>query len=245
MSGLLIVGATSAIAQATARRLAARGDRLFLAARDAARLRALAAELGDAVIGTAPFVAEDTAAHAGLVDAAAEALGGLDAVLVAHGLLGDQLASEADFAIADAILRTNLNDTVALLIPVANRLERQGQGTLAVITSVAADRGRPRNYTYGAAKGALNVYLQGLRTRLGPAVQVVTLKVGPTDSPMTEGHPRNALFATPDEVARGIERALDRGAGTYYVPPRWRPLMAIIRRLPERVFRGVPVLGGR
>lgn len=245
MTRVLLVGATSAIAQATARRLAARGARLFLAARTPTALAEIAAELGDAVVGTAPFDAAEPSAHPALVEGARAALGALDVVLIAHGWLGDQLRSEADAAHAEAILQTNLNGTISVLIPIANALEAQGHGTLAVITSVAADRGRPRNYTYGAAKGALNVYLQGMRTRLGPAVKIVTLKVGPTDSPMTVGHGKHALFATPDQVAAGIVRALGGRAGVHYVPGWWRLLMAIIRRVPEPVFRRVPFLGGR
>ena len=164
---------------------------------------------------------------------------------MAHGVLGDQRATEHDFAAADAILRANFNDTVALLIPLANALAAQGFGTLGVITSVAADRGRPRNYTYGAAKGALNTYLEGLRTRLGPAVRVVTLKVGPTDTPMTADHGKHALFASADAVARGVVSALDGPAGVRYVPARWRPIMAIVRCVPDALFRRVRFLGGR
>ena len=238
----MIVGATSAIATATAHRLARRGDRLLLWGRDAERLRSLGLALD------APwraFDVHDTAGHAARVAEAQALLGGLDAVLVAHGLLGDQAETERDFAAADAVLRTNLNATVALLIPLANALEAQGHGTLAVITSVAGERGRPRNYTYGAAKAALNVYLQGLRTRLGPAVKVVTLKVGPTDTPMTADHRKHPLFAKPDQVAAGIERALAGPAGERFVPPVWGAIMAVVRRVPDGVFRRVPFLGGR
>jgi short-subunit dehydrogenase len=241
---ILIVGATSAIAAATARRLAARGDTLYLIARNVDRLAALVAELGSAVVGHACFDILDDA-HDALLAAAQTAMGTIEVALLAHGLLGDQLRSEQDATYAERILQTNLNGTIGLLIPLANLLEAQGHGTLAVITSVAADRGRPRNYTYGAAKGALNVYLQGLRTRLGPTFRVITLKVGPTHSPMTDGHGKHALFAQPDEVAAGIVRALGRRGGVRYVPARWWWIMGVVRRVPEPVFRRVPFLGGR
>ena len=107
-------------------------------------------------------------------------------------------------------------------------------------------RGRPRNYTYGAAKGALNLYLQGLRSRLYPAgVKVTTLKLGPVDTPMTRTHRKNALFATPARAARDIVRALDRGAGEVYVPWYWRPIMAVVRNTPEPLFQRLGFLSGR
>jgi decaprenylphospho-beta-D-erythro-pentofuranosid-2-ulose 2-reductase len=115
-----------------------------------------------------------------------------------------------------------------------------------VITSVAGDRGRPRNYTYGAAKGALNLYLQGLRSRLVPAgVKVTTLKLGPVDTPMTRDHKKNALFATPAAVARGIVAALDAGAAEAYLPGYWAVIMAFVRLAPERLFQALPFLSGR
>jgi len=127
--------------------------------------------------------------------------------LIAHGDLGDQLASERSFTDAEKTLRVNFTSVVSLLIPIANHLEQAKSGRLGVITSVAGDRGRPRNYTYGAAKGALNIYLQGLRTRLyASGVRVTTLKLGPVDTPMTREHEKHALFGKPKSVARSILR---------------------------------------
>ena len=182
-----------------------------------------------------------------LVDEAVAALGGrVDVVLIAHGELGDQERSEHDFAEAERILRINLLSVVALIVPVANLLEQQRSGALAVITSVAGERGRPRNYTYGAAKGALNLYLQGVRSRLYRAgVQVTTLKLGPVDTPMTATHPKNALFAAPTRVARDIVRAIDRGAGEVYVPWFWWTIMAVVRNAPEPLFQRLRALSGR
>ena len=116
--------------------------------------------------------------------------------MIAQGLLGDQLASERDVAEAERIVDTNFLSVVSLLVPLGNHFEAAGAGHIAVMSSVAGDRGRPRNYTYGAAKGALNIYLQGLRTRLwSRGVGVHTLKLGPVDTPMTATHEKNALFA--------------------------------------------------
>jgi decaprenylphospho-beta-D-erythro-pentofuranosid-2-ulose 2-reductase len=180
------------------------------------------------------------------VRAAIEELGVVDVVLVAHGDLGDQLESESSFAAAEATIVANFTSVVALLVPLANHLEAARAGTLGVITSVAGERGRPRNYTYGAAKGALNVYLQGLRSRLHASnVKVTTLKLGPVDTPMTRDHRKTPLFAKPDAVARAIVAALDAGTAEAYVPAFWGPIMAVVRNVPERLFQALPFLVDR
>ena len=243
---VLIVGATSAIAAEVARIYAARGARLHLLARNAGKLATLAEELGvpQSCYAAADF--DDLGGVERLVQAAVRELTGIDVVLIAHGELGDQLRTEESFAAAEAVLRTNLLSVIAFLVPLANVLEAQGSGRLGVITSVAGDRGRPRNYTYGAAKGALNVYLQGLRSRLFRAgVRVVTLKLGPVDTPMTVMHSKNALFAQPRAVAASIVKALDVGVPEAYVPSFWGAIMPLVKNTPERVFQLLPFLSGR
>jgi short-subunit dehydrogenase len=174
------------------------------------------------------------------------ALGGADVVLIAHGELGEQLGTERDFGSAESILNVNFVSVVSLLVPLANALAAQGRGTIGVITSVAGDRGRPRNYTYGAAKGGLNVYLQGLRSRLfRSGVKVVTLKLGPVDTPMTREHTKNALFAQPTAVANSIVRALGGRSTEVYVPSFWRLIMPVVKHTPERLFQLLPFLSGR
>src|SRR4051812_45347802 len=206
---VLIVGATSAVASEVARIYAARGARLYLLARTAPKLEALVESLGSAAPATALADFTELGQVARLVAEAAATLGGIDVVLIAHGDLGDQQRSQLNFEDAEAIFRTNLLSVVAFLVPLANLLEAQRAGCIGVITSVAGDRGRPRNYTYGAAKGALNVYLQGVRSRLFAAgARVVTLKLGPVDSPMTVSHEKSALFAQPAAAAVGIVAAL-------------------------------------
>ena len=242
-----IFGATSAIAAEIARLYAGRGGRLFLVGRDPAKLAALVAARGGAVAGSREADLTAPGAAAGAVAAALDALGGrLDVAVIAHGLLGDQLASERDTAEARRIIDTNLVSVVELLVPLGNHFEAVGGGHIAVLSSVAGERGRPRNYTYGAAKGALNVYLQGLRTRLWPrGVRVHTLKLGPVDTPMTATHDKNMLFARADAVAAGIVAAIDAGRAEAYVPGIWRAIMAIVRNLPERVLQRLPALSGR
>jgi short-subunit dehydrogenase len=243
---VLIVGATSAIAADVARAYAARGSRLHLLARSADKLQSLVETLGGAEVTFELGDFADLGQVEPLVRRAAAQLGGIDVVLIAHGALGDQLGSERSFDEAEAIFRTNLLSVVAFLVPLANLLETQGNGSIGVITSVAGDRGRPRNYTYGAAKGALNIYLQGLRSRLfRSGVQVVTLKLGPVDTPMTVSHAKTALFAQPARVAASIVRALDAGVHEAYVPSFWGAIMPIVRNTPERVFQLLPFLSGR
>ena len=136
------------------------------------------------------------------------------------------------------MLHTNFLSAVSLLTPLANRFEAQKAGTLVVISSVAGDRGRQSNYVYGASKGALSVFLQGLRNRLARSgVAVVTVKPGFVDTPMTAGVKKNALFATPDKVAQGIVRAADARKDEVYLPGFWGPNRFAIRGIPERVFK--------
>lgn len=247
MRRVLLLGATSAIAAEAAVLYARRGDRLHLVGRNPDKLAAVAARCAPATVTTATADFTRLDANAGIVRDALDALGGrVDVALIAHGDLGDQLASEQDFDAARAILDTNLTSVVALLVPLANAMEAQRSGRLGVITSVAAERGRPRNYTYGAAKAALNTYLQGLRTRLYPAgVTVTTLKLGPVDTPMTVGHPKHPLFGKADAVARDIVKAVDDGVAEAFVPWYWAGIMAVVRRTPERLFQRVPFLSGR
>lgn len=242
----LVLGATSAIAQEVVRILGTRGDHLHLVGRNFAKLAAIAEECGAKEVTTQVADFSNLDENEEIIRQAMATLGRVDVVIIAHGDLGDQLESEKSFKEAEAILRVNFMSVVSLLIPLANALEAQGSGKIGVITSVAGDRGRPRNYTYGAAKGALNIYLQGLRTRLyASGVTVTTLKVGPVDTPMTKDHKKNALFAKPAAVAQGIVRAVDAGAAEEYVPPIWGAIMPIVKNVPERLFRSLPFLSGR
>ena len=243
---VLILGATSAIAAEVARLYAARGARLHLVGRNPDKLAGLVADLpaGSATSARADFA--DLGRAEAVIRAAVDALGGIDVALVAHGALGDQLESERSFAAAEATILANFTSAVALLVPLANQLEAARGGALGVITSVAGARGRPRNYTYGSAKAALNVYLQGLRSRLVPAgVKVTTLKLGPVDTPMTRTHRKHRLFATPTGAARGIVAALDAGAAEAYLPRYWAAIMTAVRLVPERLFQALPFLSGR
>lgn len=246
MQHVLIFGATSAIAAEVAELFARRGDRLHLIGRNADRLADVARRCQGATVSTQTADLAELERNEALVKAAVEALGRVDVALIAHGDLGDQLATERTFAAAERTLRVNFLSVVSLLIPLANHLESQQSGSLGVITSVAGDRGRPRNYTYGTAKGALNIYLQGLRSRLfASGVTVTTLKLGPVDTPMTRDHEKTALFGKPEGVARGIVDALDARAAEAYVPSFWRVIMPVVKSTPERIFQKLSFLSGR
>ncbi len=245
MTRVLIVGATAAIAAATARLYAADGARLFLVARNAEHLASVADDLrarGATQAETFALDLNEIARHGEMLAAADAALGGLDAALIAYGTLSDQAACEAS---VDETLRewhTNATSTIALLTLLANDFERRRAGTIAVVTSVAGDRGRKTNYVYGAAKGALNVFVAGLRGRLAAAdVRVVTVEPGFVDTPMTAHLPKNALYVSPDKVGADIHRAMQHGADVVYTPFFWRYIMLALKLVPERLFKRLSI----
>lgn len=246
MERVLILGATSAIAAEVAVLHALRGDRLYLMGRNAAKLDAVAQRCGQVEVHTRQVDFTDHTQHPALIAEAIHILGGLDRVLIAHGLLPDQLETERRYSAAHEALNVNFLSVISLLIPLVNHLEQAGHGRLAVITSVAGERGRPRNYTYGAAKGALNLYLQGVRSRLyGRGVTITTLKLGPVDTPMTATHAKNPLFGKPITIAHDILKAMDERAAEAFVPSFWRVIMPIVRHTPEWLFQRFQALSGR
>ncbi|BAL22920.1 SDR family oxidoreductase [Azoarcus sp. KH32C] len=242
MKKILIIGATSAIAGACARLWAAQGASLFLVARDAAKLDALAADLGvrgAAAIHSWQMDATDLSSHAPMLDAALETLGEIDIALIAHGTLPDQAACEADAACALREFATNGTSVIALLTLLASQFERQRDGTIGVITSVAGDRGRPSNYVYGSAKAAVSVFCEGLRARLFKVgVALTDIRPGFVATPMTDGLPLpGPLVAQPDMVARRIVSGIERRADVVYAPAFWALIMAVIRNIPRPVFK--------
>lgn len=240
MRKILIVGATSAMAEACARRWAQRGDHLFLAARNAQQLQTVSDDLrvrGAQRVGSKVFDATDFAQHAALLADAAQFMDGLDTVLIAHGTLTDQDRAEKDVDYALAEISTNGTSVVSLMTLAGERLAAQGRGALAVISSVAGDRGRQSNYVYGSAKALVSAFASGMRQRLAKqGVHVITVKPGFVDSPMTAHLPKGALWAKPDQVARDICAAVDRGRTVVYTPSFWRWIMLIIKHVPEFVF---------
>ncbi|MGM0631662.1 MAG: SDR family oxidoreductase [Pseudomonadota bacterium] len=239
---ILIIGAGSAMARALARRYAARGQRLVLTGRDAAALARDCQDLlvrGAALAHPLPLDVNDSDSRLGECIEAAEAqLGGIDVAIICHGTLPDQPAIAHDPAqVADAI-RTNGLSCIRLLCLLAPRLRARRRGSLAVITSVAGLRGRASNYIYGSAKALVSTYLQGLRAELHPhGVHVMDIRPGFVDTPMTRQFRKGMLWSTPEQVARLIERGLERRRDTIYTPGFWRPIMWVIRMIPEPLFK--------
>jgi decaprenylphospho-beta-D-erythro-pentofuranosid-2-ulose 2-reductase len=237
---ILIIGATSLIAQETARLLANSGNELFLAARSPNKLAAIAADLrirGCGAVHTKALDLAETSGHASLIQCAIEALKEIDLLLVCYGLLGGQDAN-LNCDQAQRVIDTNFSSVVSLLTRISPFFEAQHGGSIVVISSVAGDRGRQSNYTYGASKAALNIYLQGLRNRLyHSGVHVLTIKPGFVDSPMTAEIAKNILFSTPDRIAKSILRAIAKRRDEAYVPWFWKPIMFAIVRIPESFFK--------
>lgn len=240
MQRVLIIGATSAIAEATARRYAERGAAIHLVGRQAARLATIADDLRTrgAAASVGVLDVNDHASHQVALDGAWAALGGVDIALIAHGTLPDQAACDASAELAMREFATNGTSTIALCLALSQRL--QPGTTLAVISSVAGDRGRASNYLYGSAKAAVSAYLSGLGQRLRPTgVNVLTIKPGFVDTPMTAAFKKGALWAKPEQVSTGIVRAIDRRRTVVYVPWFWWMIMLVIRSIPEFVFRRI------
>ncbi len=241
MRKVLIIGATSAIAQATARCFASRGDSLYLTGRNPDHLQTIADDLkvrGAANVTIATLDVVEFTAQEAVLNQAERELGGLDIALIAHGSLPDQVECQNSVAALRREFDVNALSTLALLTDLANRFEKRGSGTLAVISSVAGDRGRQRNYVYGSAKGAVSIFLSGLRQRLTKAgVHVITIKPGFVDTPMTREFKKNRLWAQPERIALGVMHAIDHGRDQVYLPWFWAPMMFLIKLIPEFVFK--------
>ena len=238
---ILVLGATSGIAEATCRIWASEGASLFLVGRNASRLAVVAADLktrGASYVATAVADLDDTAQHPALLAHAVNSLGGMDVAYLTHGILGDQAKAEQDFGTAAQILHTNFVSVVSLLTWLANFCVQRHAGVLAVISSVAGDRGRKSNYLYGSSKAGLTAFLGGLRNRVDrEGVTVLNIKPGPVKTAMTAGMKGSEKFADVNKVAQTIVKAVDAKADSLYVPFQWGPIMWVIQHIPERVFK--------
>ena len=238
---ILVLGATSGIAEACIRLWANRGDALYLVARNEDKLAVVAADArtrGASHVGSAVANLDDTNAHPEVLAHAINSLGGLDVAFLALGVLGEQPDAEKNFAAADQILHTNFVAPVSLLTWLANYTAQRRAGTLAVLSSVAGERGRKSNYVYGSSKAGLTAFVDGLRNRIDrEGVRVMTIKPGPVKTAMTEGMKGSGKFADVEAVAASLVKAIDKGTDVVYVPGIWRVIMAVIRVIPERVFK--------
>ncbi|MEW9672565.1 SDR family oxidoreductase [Ammoniphilus sp. 3BR4] len=240
MKTVLILGATSGIAKAMAHQLASEKYNLILAGRDLEELELLAGDIEirhQVRVGIQPFDALAYDQHQAFFDACAEqAL--LSGVVLAYGYMAAQQEAQEDFEQARRMMEINYVSAVSILEIAADYMEKRKSGFICVISSVAGDRGRQSNYIYGSTKGALSVYLQGLRNRLFPSgVKVITVKPGFVDTKMTFGQQGMFLVAKPEQVANMMSRAIQKGKDSIYTPSFWTLIMLIIRMVPERIFK--------
>nr|WP_202431911.1 decaprenylphospho-beta-D-erythro-pentofuranosid-2-ulose 2-reductase [Streptomyces sp. SID7804] len=241
---LLVLGGTSEIALATARRLIARRTRtVWLAGRPSPDLDRAAEELRGlgAEVRTVAFDALDPAAHEeALGKVFAE--GDVDMVLLAFGTLGDQAHDERDPRAAVRVAQTNYTGAVSSGLVCAGALQAQGHGSLVVLSSVAGERARRANFIYGSSKAGLDAFAQGLGDALyGTGVHVMVVRPGFVRTRMTAGLPEAPLATTPEAVAVAVELGLRRRSETVWVPGALRVVMSALRHLPRAVFRRLPV----
>jgi decaprenylphospho-beta-D-erythro-pentofuranosid-2-ulose 2-reductase len=246
VQSVLVLGGGSDIGLAIARRLAGRRARtIVLAGRDPERFATSAAELraaGATRVETMAFDATDFAAHAGFVDDVFKRIGELDLVVLAFGVLGDADKAERDAATALEIVQTNYTGVVSVSIPLAQRLETQGHGTLVLLSSVAGERVRKANFVYGSSKAGADGFFQGLGDRLvGTGVHVMIVRPGFVRTKMTVGMKDAPLSTTPDVVATAVVSALARDREIVWVPAPLRWVMAVLRHVPRPIFRRLPI----
>lgn len=242
MKNWIVIGATSAIAESVCRLWSVRGYNLFLVGRSQEKLDTVAKDYqvrGASSVYTHLLDVKDHTKHQGCWGAATQAMGKVDGVLIAHGTLPDQKKCEESYDSAYEEINVNALSVISLCTVAANELEKLGSGHIAVISSVAGDRGRQSNYVYGAAKGMVSIFLQGLRNRLFKSgIYVTTIKPGFVDTPMTAEFDKGGpLWASPDQVAEGIVSAIDKKRNVVYLPWFWLGIMMIIRSIPELVFK--------
>jgi short-subunit dehydrogenase len=243
MSYVLIVGAKSDIAKATAREYAKNGYDLYLAGRNVEELKEFAQDVTTRTQKDVQLVELDIldyASHQSFYDNLAEKPLG---IISAVGYLGDQEKAQSDFSEAQKIIDTNYTGVVSLFNIIADDFEKRRSGFMVGISSVAGDRGRKSNYIYGSAKAALTAYLSGLRNRLYDAqVHVLTVKPGFVATKMTEDMDLpEKLTAQPEEVAEDIYNAQQKGKNVLYTKWIWRWVMMVIKMIPEWKFKGMSI----
>ena len=242
---IAILGATSAIAHETAKCFAKDNAEFFLVGRSEAKLETIANDLkvrGAKRIDTYAVDLADLDLHQVLLDQTVATLGQIDVLLIAHGTLGNQQLCEQSITEMLKEFTNNCTSVISLLTLFANYFEQQKRGTIAVISSVAGDRGRQSNYVYGTAKAAITAFLQGLRGRLAKSgVSVLTIKPGLIDTPMTADLKKGPLMASAHSVGEGIYKAIQHKKEVVYLPAFWLPIMFVVKSIPERIFKRLSI----
>ncbi len=244
---IVVVGATSAIAEHCCRLWVAEGPtELIFVARDLAKAERIAADLRVRGPGSTVTIVQSDFLDPRLIQAMADgavASGPVDIVLIAQGWMPGQEACQNDLALCRESLEINAISPVLFAEAFAGHFAKAGRGTVAIIGSVAGDRGRKRNYTYGAAKGFLARYAEGMEHRFaGTGVRIVLIKPGPTDSPMTADlKAMGRRVAAVEDVARVTVAGIRRGRPVVYAPPIWQAVMLIVRHIPRLVFNRLSI----
>ena len=242
MKKVLIFGGASAIAHQTAINFAKDGAELFLIDLKVTRVNDVADDIRtrvpNSIIHTTELNALNFELHQQTIDEVVKTLGGLDAILIAHGTLPKQEDVEKDTNAIIQEFNINALSGMSLATIAANYFEQKASGSIAIISSVAGDRGRKSNYVYGSAKAALSAFSSGLRGRLSAkGVNVLTIKPGFVDTPMTADLPKNPLYSSPQQIGKGIFDAMKNGKNVVYLPGFWRLTMMVVKAVPEGIFK--------
>ncbi|MEC8010409.1 MAG: SDR family oxidoreductase [Pseudomonadota bacterium] len=237
----VVFGATSAIAQAVASEHAKHGYALALVGRNQEKLEQIKSHLVTLGASQVSIHVQDLNAfdkHEELLQGILAEIGQYDRVLIAQGTLPEQRDIEKNYALTEQCIKDNALNTISLATSIANAMEAQKAGKIAIISSVAGDRGRQSNYIYGACKAMVTTFAAGLRNRLQASnVHVITIKPGFVDTPMTAHIPKGALWAQPEDVAQDIMSAFEKDKNIVYTPWFWRYIMLIIQHVPEFIFK--------
>lgn len=244
MKKVLIIGATSAIARECARLWAKEESEFFLVARNKAQLE----QTSDDLIARGARRAEclvmdstDISLHETMMANCMDVLKQIDIALIAHGTLPNQTACQTDVGLAIKEFEVNGLSTIALMTTISIKLEAQRHGSLAVISSVAGERGRPSNYLYGSAKAAVTAFAEGLQARLFKLnVNVLIIKPGFVNTPMTAGlNLPQLMMSQPETVAKQITNAIARKSSSIYTPNFWLLIMTVIKLIPTAIFKRI------
>lgn len=241
MKNFLVLGASSLIVQETLELLAKPDVKFYLVGRNEAKLNIVKAHLesvgqSSIFVETADLCNFDR--YQQIFDNSIQTMGNVDCLFVGYGILPNQQELEQDMSKIVENFNINALGVILFVSLVANYFEQRGSGSIVVISSVAGDRGRRSNYFYGSAKASITVFLQGLRHRFAKKnIKVITIKPGLVDTPMTSHLEKNLLFASAEKVAKDIFSAISRNKEIVYTPWFWRYIMAIIRLLPEKIFK--------
>ena len=242
---IVVYGASSAIVQGTLRHFASEQANFVLIGRKNSRLESVASDLrtmGASSVEVLCADLNDFPKHENIWKTSLDTLGSVHRVLIGHGSLSEQKLCEKDYPTAEEEYKTNFLSVVSILTPIANHFELEGRGQIAAISSVAGDRGRASNYIYGSSKAALSAFLSGLRQRLSKrGVNVLTIKPGFVDTPMTQDLKKNPLFADPQYVGEAIFTAMKKNKDILYTPNFWFLIMTLIKVIPEKLFKKLPL----